>query len=145
MMILGILVIFFGLLFLGMPNGYVIGIVAIAMLLMSGVPLEMLVQRMFAGVINFSYPALPLFILAGNIMGKGGLTRRRMAFSSALVGRLSGGTAITTVVTTALFGAVSGSTVATTYAVGSVMVPRLQEEKYSNSFIASVIGPAGVL
>jgi len=145
MMILGILVIFFGLLFLGMPIGYVIGIVAIAMLLMSGVPLEILVQRMFAGVNNFSYLALPLFILAGNIMGKGGLTRRLMAFSSALVGRLSGGTAITTVVTTALFGAVSGSTVATTYAVGSVMVPRLQEEKYSNSFIASVIGPAGVL
>lgn len=145
MMILGILVVFFGLLFLGMPIGYVIGIVAIAMLLMGGVPLEILVQRMFAGVNNFSYLALPLFILAGNIMGKGGLTRRLMAFASALVGRLSGGTAITTVVTTALFGAVSGSTVATTYAVGSVMVPRLQEEKYSNSFIASVIGPAGVL
>ena len=145
MMILGILVVFFGLLFLGMPIGYVIGIVAIAMLLMGGVPLEILVQRMFAGVNNFSYLALPLFILAGNIMGKGGLTRRLMAFSSALVGRLAGGTAITTVVTTALFGAVSGSTVATTYAVGSVMVPRLQEEKYSNSFIASIIGPAGVL
>ncbi|KKK35231.1 Neu5Ac permease [Salinicoccus sediminis] len=144
-MIFGILVVFFGLLFLGMPIGYVIGIVAIAMLLMGGVPLEILVQRMFAGVNNFSYLALPLFILAGNIMGKGGLTRRLMAFSSALVGRLAGGTAITTVVTTALFGAVSGSTVATTYAVGSVMVPRLQEEKYSNSFIASIMGPAGVL
>jgi C4-dicarboxylate transporter DctM subunit len=100
---------------------------------------------MFAGVDSFSYLALPLFILAGNIMGKGGLTRRLMALSSAIVGRFTGGTAITTVVTTALFGAVSGSTVATTYAVGSVLVPRLQEEKYSNSFIASIIGPAGVL
>lgn len=145
MMIIGILIMFFGLLFLGMPIAYVIGIVAIAMLLMGGVPLEILVQRMFAGVNNFSYLALPLFILAGNIMAKGGLTRRLMTFSSAVVGRMTGGTAITTVVTTALFGAVSGSTVATTYAVGSVLVPRLQEEKYSNSFIASIIGPAGVL
>lgn len=145
MMIIGILIMFFGLLFLGMPIAYVIGIVAIAMLLVGGVPLEILVQRMFAGVNNFSYLALPLFILAGNIMAKGGLTRRLMTFSSAVVGRMTGGTAITTVVTTALFGAVSGSTVATTYAVGSVLVPRLQEEKYSNSFIASIIGPAGVL
>lgn len=145
MMIIGILIMFFGLLFLGMPIAYVIGIVAIAMLLMGGVPLEILVQRMFAGVNNFSYLALPLFILAGNIMAKGGLTRRLMTFSSAVVGRMTEGTAITTVVTTALFGAVSGSTVATTYAVGSVLVPRLQEEKYSNSFIASIIGPAGVL
>src|SRR5699024_2245377 len=136
MMILGILVVLFGLMFLGMPIGYVIGIVAIAMLLMGGVPLEILVQRMFAGVNNFSYLALPLFILAGNIMGKGGLTRRLMAFASALVGRLSGGTAITTVVTTALFGAVSGSTVATTYAYSSVLVSRLQVDKYSNSILA---------
>src|SRR5690625_219505 len=145
MMILGILVIFFGLLFLGMPIGYVIGIVAIAMLLMSGVPLEILVQRSFAGVNNFSYLALPLFVLAGNIMGKGGLTRRLMAFANIFTRKLTGGIGITTVLTTALFSSVSGSTVATTYAVGSVLVPRLKEEKYSNSFIASVIGPAGVL
>ncbi|MCG7333421.1 TRAP transporter large permease [Salinicoccus roseus] len=145
MMIVLILLIFFALLFIGMPIAYVIGLVSIAMLLLGGVSLEIVIQRMFAGVDSFSYLALPLFILAGNIMGKGGLTRRLMALSSAIVGRFTGGTAITTVVTTALFGAVSGSTVATTYAVGSVLVPRLQEEKYSNSFIASIIGPAGVL
>lgn len=145
MTIILILLLFFALLFLGMPIAFVIGIVVAATLLFGGVPLEIIVQRMFAGVNNFSYLAIPLFILAGNIMGKGGLTRRLMAFANALVGRLTGGTAITTVVTTALFGAVSGSTVATTYAVGSVLVPRLQEEKYSNSFIASIIGPAGVL
>ncbi|OZT77726.1 Neu5Ac permease [Salinicoccus roseus] len=144
-MIVLILLIFFALLFIGMPIAYVIGLVSIAMLLLGGVSLEIVIQRMFAGVDSFSYLALPLFILAGNIMGKGGLTRRLMALSSAIVGRFTGGTAITTVVTTALFGAVSGSTVATTYAVGSVLVPRLQEEKYSNSFIASIIGPAGVL
>lgn len=145
MTIILILLLFFTLLFLGMPIAFVIGLVVAAMLLFGGVPLEIIVQRMFAGVNNFSYLAIPLFILAGNIMGKGGLTRRLMAFASVLVGRLTGGTGITTVVTTALFGAVSGSTVATTYAVGSVLVPRLKEEKYSNSFIASVIGPAGVL
>lgn len=145
MTIILILILFFALLFLGMPIAFVIGLVVAAVLLLGGVPLEIIVQRMFAGVNNFSYLAIPLFILAGNIMGKGGLTRRLMAFANMIVGKLTGGTAVTTVVTTALFGAVSGSTVATTYAVGSVLVPRLKEEKYSNSFIASVIGPAGVL
>lgn len=145
MLAVSMLILFFLLLFLGMPIAFVIGIVGLVMLLIGGVPLEIIVQRSFAGVNNFSYLAIPLFILAGDIMGKGGLTKRLMAFANAFVGKLSGGTAITTVVTSALFGAVSGSTVATTYAVGSVLVPRLKEEKYSNSFIASIIGPAGVL
>lgn len=145
MLAVSMLILFFLLLFLGMPIAFVIGIVSLVMLLIGGVPLEIIVQRSFAGVNNFSYLAIPLFILAGDIMGKGGLTKRLMAFANAFVGKLSGGTAITTVVTSALFGAVSGSTVATTYAVGSVLVPRLKEEKYSNSFIASIIGPAGVL
>lgn len=144
-MILMILVSFFFLLFLGVPIAFILGIVSIIALLSTGVSNEILVQRMFSGVDNFSYLAIPLFILAGNIMGEGGLTRRLMSFTKAVLGKLTGGTAITTVVTTALFGAVSGSTVATTYAVGSVLVPKLKEENYSNSFIASVIGPAGVL
>ena len=145
MLAISMLILFFLLLFLGMPIAFVIGIVGLVMLLIGGVPLEIIIQRSFAGVNNFSYLAIPLFILAGNIMGKGGLTKRLMTFANAFVGKLSGGTAITTVVTSALFGAVSGSTVATTYAVGSVLVPRLKEEEYSKSFIASIIGPAGVL
>lgn len=145
MLAISMLILFFLLLFLGMPIAFVIGIVGLVMLLIGGVPLEIIIQRSFAGVNNFSYLAIPLFILAGNIMGKGGLTKRLMAFANAFVGKLSGGTAITTVITSALFGAVSGSTVATTYAIGSVLVPRLKEEKYSKSFIASIIGPAGVL
>ena len=145
MLAISMLILFFLLLFLGMPIAFVIGIVGLVMLLIGGVPLEIIIQRSFAGVNNFSYLAIPLFILAGNIMGKGGLTKRLMTFANAFVGKLSGGTAITTVVTSALFGAVSGSTVATTYAVGSVLVPSLKEEEYSKSFIASIIGPAGVL
>ena len=144
-MIIAILIAFFTLLFLGMPIAFTIGIVSAGVLLFSDISLEIMVQRMFAGVNNFSYLALPLFILAGNIMGEGGLTKRLMALADALVGRFSGGLGMTAVVTSAFFGAVSGSTVATTYAVGSVIVPRMKEQKYSNSFIASIIGPAGVL
>lgn len=144
-MIIAVLLLFFVLLFLGMPIAFTIGIVSMGVLFFSDISLEIMVQRMFAGVNNFSYLALPLFILAGNIMGKGGLTKRLMALADVIVGRFSGGLGMTAVVTSAFFGAVSGSTVATTYAVGSVIVPRMKEQKYSNSFIAAIIGPAGVL
>lgn len=144
-MIIAVLLLFFILLFLGMPIAFTIGIVSMGVLFFSDISLEIMVQRMFAGVNNFSYLALPLFILAGNIMGKGGLTKRLMALADVIVGRFSGGLGMTAVVTSAFFGAVSGSTVATTYAVGSVIVPRMKEQKYSNSFIAAIIGPAGVL
>src|SRR5699024_3769037 len=99
-----------------MPIAFVIGIVGLTMLIVGDVPLEIIVHRSFAGVNNFSYLALPLFVLAGNIMGKGGLTRRLMAFANIFRRKLTGGIGITTVLTTALFSSVSGSTVATTYA-----------------------------
>lgn len=144
-MILGILIGFFTLLFLGIPIAFSMGVVTSGMLALKGITLEMMVQRMFAGVNSFSLLALPLFILAGNIMGEGGLTKRLMNLANALVGKVTGGLAVTSIVTCALFGAVSGSTAATTFAVGSVMVPEMKKQGYSNSFIASIIGPSGVL
>lgn len=144
-MIFGILISFFALLFLGMPIAFAMGTVTSSMLFINDFNLEMMVQRMFAGVNSFSLLALPLFILAGNIMGEGGLTRRLIRLANVIVRKLPGGLAMTSVVTCALFGTVSGSTVATTFAVGSVLVPKMKEQKYSNAFIASVIGPSGVL
>lgn len=136
---------FFILLFLNVPIAFVIGIVNILMLLLSDVSLEIVVQRMFAGVDSFTLLAIPLFILAGNIMGEGGLTRRLLNLANVITRKMAGGLGMTGVVTSALFGTISGSTVATTYAVGSILVPSLKEEKYSNSFIAAIMGPSGVL
>src|SRR5699024_10184997 len=136
---------FFILLFLNVPIAFVIGLVNIIMLLLSDVSLEIVVQRMFAGVDSFTLLAIPLFILAGNIMGAGGLTRRLLDLANVVTGKLAGGLGMTGVVTSALFGTISGSTVATTYAVGSILVPSLKEEKYSNSFIAAIMGPSGIL
>ena len=67
-MILGILVSFFTLLFMGIPIAFSMGSVTSIMLWIENIPLEMMVQRMFAGVNSFSLLALPLFILAGNVM-----------------------------------------------------------------------------
>lgn len=144
-MLIGIIVSFFCLLFLGIPIAFSMGAVSASVMIFYDMSPEMLVQKVFSGVNSFSLLALPLFILAGNIMGEGGLTKRLMKLANFLVGRLPGGLGMTSVTTCALFGTISGSTVATTFAVGSVMVPELKKQKYSNAFIASLIGPAGVL
>lgn len=144
-MLIGIILSFFCLLFLGVPIAFCMGAVSSAVVIIYDMSPEMIVQKVFSGVNSFSLLALPLFILAGNIMGEGGLTKRLMKLANLIVGKLPGGLAMTSVTTCALFGAISGSTVATTFAVGSVMVPELKKQHYSNAFIASLIGPAGVL
>ena len=124
-MIIAILVSFFVLLFMGLPIAFIMGLVTSGVMILNGDALALIPQRMFAGANSFSLLALPLFILAGNIMGEGGLTKRLMGLANLVVGRFSGGLAMTSVVSCALFGAVSGSTVATSYAIGSVVVPEL--------------------
>ena len=144
-MIIIILVSFFVLLFLGLPIAFIMGLVSAGVMIFNGDALALIPQRMFAGANSFSLLALPLFILAGNIMGEGGLTKRLMALANLVVGRFSGGLAMTSVVSCALFGAVSGSTIATSYAIGSVVVPEMKRQNYAEGFIASLIGPSGTL
>lgn len=144
-MIIIILVSFFVLLFMGLPIAFIMGLVTSGVMIFNGDALALVPQRMFAGANSFSLLALPLFILAGNIMGEGGLTKRLMALANLVVGRFNGGLAMTSVVSCALFGAVSGSTVATSYAIGSVVVPEMKRQNYAEGFIASLIGPSGVL
>lgn len=144
-MIVHILLIFLGLIFLGLPIAFSMGATTSIMILVNGWDLEMVVQKAFMGVNSFSLLALPLFILAGNIMGEGGLTKRLLNLADAIMGRLPGGMAITSIATCALFGTVSGSTVATTFAIGSVMAPELKKQNYDKGFIASILGPSGTL
>ena len=145
MFVVFMLAAFFILLFMGLPIAFSIGVVTCGVMVIEDISLEVMVQRMFAGTNSFSLLALPLFILAGNIMGEGGLTRRLIALANLIVGRFHGGMAMTSVVACALFGAVSGSTAATSYAIGGVTVSEMKRQGYPNSFIASIIGPSGVL
>ena len=144
-MIAPILIIFLGLIMLGLPIAFSMGATTSILILVNGWNLEMVVQKLFMGVNSFSLLALPLFILAGNVMGEGGLTRRLLRLADAIMGRLPGGMAITSVVTSALFGTVSGSTVATTFAIGSVMAPELKSQNYPKGFIAALLGSSGTL
>lgn len=114
-------------------------------ILMTDIRPMLLVQRLFAGLDQFALMALPLFILAANIMDGGGLSDRILKFARALVGHLSGGVAMTTQVASMFFGALSGSGPATVIAIGKIMVPELNRGGYSKSFSSGLLASAGAV
>lgn len=106
------------------------------------------VQKMNTGVESFSLLAVPLFILAGNIMNNGGIARRLIRFAKAIAGRLPGSLAHTNVLGNMLFGALSGSAVASAAAIGGTLAPMEKEEGYEPGFSAAVniaSAPSGLL
>ena len=105
----------------------------------SNIALEMLAQRMFAGVNKFSMIAVPCFILSANIMKEGGLSRRIINVANAFFGHKRGGLGFATIVACMFFGAVSGSSPGTVAAIGAVVYPALLESGYKKSFSIGLI------
>ena len=99
----------FGIFFIGVPIAFSLGFVTLVGLSGAGLPMEVIVQRMFTGVDNFALIAIPLFILAGNLMAVGGISRRITSFSESLVGHWPGGLGMVTIVASMIFAAVTGS------------------------------------
>lgn len=105
-------------------------------------------QKIVTGVDSFSLLAIPFFILAGNIMNRGGIATRLVNFAKLLVGRLPGSLAQVNILSNMMFGAVSGSAVAAAAAVGKTLTPQQEEEGYDKSFATAVNAascPAGLL
>jgi tripartite ATP-independent transporter DctM subunit len=126
---------------LGVPVAYAIGLATTAMLLLSidVLPLATTVsQQMATGLDSFTLLAIPFFVLAGQLMNRGGIARRLIDFALGLLGTLPGGLAHVNVVASMLFGAISGSAVAAASAIGSVMTPSMDREGYERGFSAAV-------
>ena len=136
---------FFGLLFIGVPIAFCIGLAVVAVMVVSidALPaLTTIAQRMASGINSFALLAIPLFIVSGNIMSRGGIAQRLIAFARSLVGQLPGGLAFVNVISCTLFGAISGSAVAATTAVGGVMIPAMEENGYEREFGAALTASA---
>jgi len=132
---------FFILLLLKVPVAYSIGISTTLslMLNMDKIPsLTTIAQRMTTGIDSFALLAIPFFVLAGEIMKRGGIANRLINFAKSLVASLPGGLAYVNVLAAMLFGAISGSAVAAASAIGSIMTDRMEEEGYPREFSASV-------
>jgi len=139
--ILVLFVSFFALLLLKVPVAYSIGIATTLSLLMNidRMPgLTTIAQRMTTGIDSFALLAIPFFILAGEIMKRGGIANRLINFAKSLVASLPGGLAYVNVLASMLFGAISGSALAAASAIGSTMTDRMEKEGYPRTFSASV-------
>lgn len=135
-----------GSLICGVPIAFALGGVALAGFLFAGIDPLVVARRLIAGTQTLSLLAIPGFILAGEIMRMGGLTRRLVRIALALVGHISGGLSMATVVAATFFGAISGSAPATTAAVGSIMPDELEKRGYRRAYAAALctgVGPLG--
>jgi C4-dicarboxylate transporter, DctM subunit len=114
-------------------------------LLLTGTPLVVIVQKLWTAVDTFPLVAVPLFILAGDIMSVGGITRRLVDFAQALVGHLTSGLAMVAVVACMFFAAVSGSAIADAAAIGGLLIPAMVANRYHAPFSASLVAAAGTI
>ena len=129
---------FFVLIFIGVP-------ISISVLLSScvtcwyiGIPLQTMAMQVLKGLNVYTLMAVPMFILMGEIMSRGGITNRLIALSNALVGWIRGSLAQINIVTCLFFGCISGSSAAATASIGSMMIPRMEEEGYDTDFATCV-------
>ncbi len=126
---------------IGVPIAWSIGLSSIFTMLVSipAIPaFTTVAQRMATGLDSFSLLAIPFFILAGQIMNRGGIARRLIAFARTLVGSLPGGLAHVNIISAMMFGAIAGSAVAAASAIGSFMTDEMENEGYSKEFAAAV-------
>jgi tripartite ATP-independent transporter DctM subunit len=139
-------VVLLALIFVGVPVVVAIGTAALGGLLALPelAPVEF-PRKMFAAVDSFSLLALPYFILAGELMVRGGMSRRLVEFAETLVGHLRGGLGHATVLANMIFANVTGSSVASTSAIGSLMAPEMKARGYKGGFIASLAATSGVI
>jgi C4-dicarboxylate transporter DctM subunit len=132
-------------LLLGIPIGFSLGIAAALGLLVVGMPFVYLAETFFSGADIFPLLAIPGFILAGNLMERSRITDKIIDVIYELVGNVSGGVAVVTIVSCMFFAALSGSGPATTAAIGSIMIPAMQGAGYPKRFAASVSSTGGTI
>ena len=135
-----LLVVFVSLLLLDTPVAFSVGCATILASLSLGYPnaTSTVVSDMANSVSTFALLAIPFFILAGELMGAGGLARRLIDFAAALVGRLPGGLALVNTVTCMLFGAISGSAAAAISSIGNTLIPEMEKKGYPRDFSVAV-------
>ena len=132
-------------LLIGVPICFAIGVSVFVGLYYGGIPFSFVAQSSFTALDSFTTMSVPFFILAGSVMETGGLSRRLIGFAQALVGNITGGFGIVTVLACAFFAAICGSSPATVAAIGAIMIPAMIGRGYSAPFAASLTACSGGL
>lgn len=142
-----VLAIFFGLMIIGLPIGYVLGIAGMVGMFQAGGAdfMNMAAQRFFAGLDLFTFMAMPFFILAGEIMNRSGITEKIVAFADALVGYLRGGMAHSNMLASVLFAGMTGAAVSDAAAFGNTLVPAMVKKGYTRPFACAVTAAGSII
>lgn len=131
---------------LSIPIGITLGLsTLLCLVLTTDIPLTILAQKSATGLDSFPLLAIPFFILAGALMCNGGISRRLVNLAESLVGFITGGLAMVTVLACMFFAAISGSGPATVSAIGSFMIPSMKDRKYDGDFAAAITAAAGTI
>ncbi|HEY8426322.1 MAG TPA: TRAP transporter large permease [Limnochordales bacterium] len=133
------------LLLLGLPIPFALGLAAVLGMHAGGLPLTLVVQRIFAAQDSFHLMAIPLFVLAGALMNEGGLSERLVRLANALVGRLRGGLIHVNVLSNVFFSGISGSAAADASAVGTILIPGMERAGYRRDLAAAVTAAASLI
>ncbi len=135
-----------GLIVAGVPVAFALGLGAlIALVAEPGLPLALVPQRMFTALDSWPIMAVPLFMLAGGLMDKGGMSRRIVEFASACLCFVRGSLGMVTVLASMVFAGISGSSTADTAAVGSILLPAMRQRGYDMRFAAALQAAAGAI
>jgi tripartite ATP-independent transporter DctM subunit len=133
-----LLAVFVGGLVMGVPVAATLGLASLAYILVAGLNPVVIPQKMYAGMDVFVLLSIPGFILAGNLMNRGGITQRIIRFASAIVGWIRGGLGLTNIAASMLFGGITGTAVADAASIGGVMIPGMKKAGYPADFSAAV-------
>lgn len=140
-----VFIVLFGFMLLGVPVAFAIMSSGMAYLVSTGTSFLVVAQRLIYGLNSFTLLAVPLFILVGNLMDYGGISKRLTDWAKSLLGWLPGGLGIVTVFSCAIFAALTGSGLATVAAIGSIMLPSMKKAGYSEDSSAGLVAAAGAL
>ncbi len=136
-----------GLLFFSVPIGVCLGLATMAVIFFAdgGPPAVILARSVVTGADSFPLIAVPLFVLAGDLMQHGGMSRRIVGFANSLVGHIRAGLAYVNVLACVFFAAISGSSPATVAAIGSNMIPEMEKAGYSRRFSSALTASSGMI
>ena len=127
----------------GVPIAFSMGVSGLIYLLLSEVPLTAIPQEILGGVNSFTLLAIPLYIFAGELMETGGISRRILTLAHNLVGHIRGGLGHVVVVATLLLSGISGSSTADTAAIGTAMIPTMEDKGYKREKAVAIVAACG--
>src|SRR5699024_2616703 len=141
-----LIILLFILIILRVPIAFGLGLVSVVGIMINDVSLLSNVPRnIFSGIDSFTLVAIPLFILAGEIMAKGGISQRLINFSKIIVGPIPGGLALVVIVSSIFFAALTGTAIAAAAAIGGMLIPTILKEGYDKGFTTSLIDSAATI